>query len=99
VKTSLSNLADLKASAERAVGAFIQVVTDSFGPDEARRAAEDWLQELESMDLARELTTCDWRVITIAAATRMAVRLSTAPSDTKVSPIRSSNCLASRRLS
>ena len=49
MKTPQSNLADLKVSAEREIGAFIQVVTDSFGLDEARLAAEDWLQELESM--------------------------------------------------
>jgi len=97
VKTPQSNLADLKVSAEREIGAFIQVVTDSFGLDEARLAAEDWLQELESMDLAPELTPRDWRAVIIAAATRLAVRLSS-PGGTKVSPIRSSNCSDSRRL-
>ena len=44
------------------------------------------------MPLPDELTSCLWRTITIASAARLAVRLNTAPSNTKVSPIRSSNC-------
>lgn len=46
------------------------------------------------MDLACEVTPLDWRAITIAAAARLALRLSTAPTDTKVSSIPSSNCPA-----
>ena len=93
-----SNLADLKIAAEREMGAFIQVVTDSFGMNEVRLAAADWLHAFESMDLTAEVICFDLRAITIAAATRLAVRLSTTSSDTKVSPIRSSNCLPPRRL-
>jgi hypothetical protein len=72
-----SNLADLKTSAEREIGAFIQVVTDSFGVGEARLAAADWLQALESMDLTADVSLLDLRAITIAAAAQLAVRLST----------------------
>lgn len=86
------NIADLMASAERELGAFVRAVTDSFGTEQARRAGEDWLKELDSIPLADELTSCLWRTITIAAAARLAVRLNTAPSDTKVSLIPSSNC-------
>jgi hypothetical protein len=80
------NLLDLKASAERELGAFIRVVTDSFGSEEARLAAEDWLEEMDSMDLAHELTVCHWRAITIAAAVRLSVRLNTASNVASVSP-------------
>jgi hypothetical protein len=93
-----SNLANLKISAEREIGAFIKVVTDSLGVAEARLAAAEWLEELESADLTPDLHLLDLRAITIAAATRLAVRLSTTSSDTKVSPILSSNCLAPRDL-
>ena len=86
------DLGDLLASAERKLGAFIKAVTDSFGTVQAGRAAEDWLEELESMPLPNELTSCRWRAIRITAAARLAVRLNTAPSNTKVSPIRSPNC-------
>ena len=87
-----SNFGDLMASAERELGAFIKAVTDSFGAEQARRAAEDWLEELESMPLPDELTSCVWRTITITSAARLAVRLNTAPSNTKVFPINSFNC-------
>ncbi len=80
------DFADLMASAERELGAFVKAVTDSFGPEKAGRAAEDWLEELETMALPDELTSCLWRAITISAAARLAVRLNTAPSHTKVSP-------------
>jgi hypothetical protein len=93
-----SNLADRKMLAEREIAAFIQVVADSFGVDEARLAAGDWIEALESMSLTPEFLLFDLRAITIAAATRLAVRLNTMSSDTKVSPIRSSNCLPPERL-
>jgi hypothetical protein len=93
-----SNLADMMTSAERELGAFISAVTASFGPQEARIAVEDWLEELELMDPVSKLSESVWRTITIASAARLAVRLCTRSNDTKVSPIRSSNCLSSKRL-
>jgi hypothetical protein len=41
--------AELIAIAEREPGAFIRVVTELFGPEQARLAADDWINELESM--------------------------------------------------
>ena len=87
-----SNLGDLMAAAARELGAFINAVTDLYGADQARLAAEDWLLELEMTDLVPELSNCVWRTLTIVSASRLAVRLNTASGDTKVSPIRSSNC-------
>ena len=98
VKASMSNsnrksdFGDLTAAAERELGAFVNAVTDLYGADQARLAAEDWLLELELMDLVPELSSCVWRTLTIVSASRLAVRLNTASGDTKVSPIRSSNC-------
>jgi hypothetical protein len=86
------NFANLMASAERELGAFVAAVTDAFGAEEARRAAEDWLEELESMPLPDGLSSCLWRTITITSAARLTIRLNTAPTNTKVFPIRSSNC-------
>jgi hypothetical protein len=86
------NFADLMASAKRELGAFVKAVTDSFGTEQGGRAAEDWLEELESMPLPDELNSCLWRTITIASAGRLAVWFNTTSSNTKVSPIRSSNC-------
>jgi hypothetical protein len=88
--------------AEQELGAFIRAVTELFGPELARLAAEDWVDELELMDALPESTSRhDWGSVTISAAARLAKRLNAqvnhptprvASTDTKVSPIPSSNC-------
>jgi hypothetical protein len=93
--------ADLLVIAERELGAFIRAVTELFGPEQARLAAEDWVDELELMDALPGPTRRDWGSVTIAASAQLARRLNTgvdrpitrvASTDTKVSPIPSSNC-------
>jgi hypothetical protein len=93
--------AGLMVMAERELGAFIRAVTELFGPEQARLAAEDWVDELESMDAFPGSTGRDWGSVTVAASVRLARRLNTdvnrptpgvALTDTKVSPIPSSNC-------
>ena len=88
--------------AERELGAFIRAVTELFGPEQARFAAEYWVDELESMDALPGPTRSDWGSITVAASARLARRLNTdvdhpkayvRSTDTKVSPIPSSNCI------
>ena len=90
----------LMALAERELGAFIGAVTEVFGPEQARIAAEDWVDELELMDDLPGPTKSHWRSITVAALVQLARRLNTdvdrptqgvASTDTKVSPIPSSN--------
>jgi hypothetical protein len=99
--------ADLMVIAERELGAFIRAVTELFGSEQARLAAEDWLAELELMDALPGPTRLDWGKVTIAASAQLARRLNTdadrprprvAPADTKVSPIPSSNCYGPRGL-
>jgi hypothetical protein len=63
---------DLLALAERELSAFISVVTELFGAEQARLSAEDWLDELESMDELPGSTEREWRLVTIAAAIRLA---------------------------
>ena len=87
-----SNVRDLTAAAERELGAFVSAVTDLYGVDQARIASEDWILALEMMDVVPELSNRSWRTLTIISASRLAERLNPASSDTKVSPIRSSNC-------
>jgi len=85
---------------------YVAGLTD-FGPEQARVAAEDWVDELEFVDILPEPAGRDWRSVTIAAAARLAKRLNVdadrrtprdTPADTKVSPILSSNCSAAIRL-
>jgi hypothetical protein len=91
----------------RGLGAFMRAVTELFGPEQARVAAEDWVDELEFVDILPEPAGRDWRSVAIAAAARLAKRLNVdadrrtprdTPADTKVSPILSSNCPAAIRL-
>ena len=93
--------ADLMVIAERELWAFIRAVTELFGPEQARLAAEDWVHELELMDALPGPTRRDWVSVTVAAAAQLARRLNpnldpatprAASTDTKVSPIPSSNC-------
>ena len=42
------------ASAERELGAFMRAVSEMFGAEHARRAADDWLDEFERMDTLPE---------------------------------------------
>ena len=88
---------------ERELASFIEAVTELFGPEQARLSADDWLNESELMDSPPRSTNRDWRSVTVAASARLASRLTVArdrraraaSTDTKVSPILSSNCLAS----
>jgi hypothetical protein len=102
-----STYEDQMHMAERELAAFISAVTESFGPEQARLSAEDWLDESELMDSPPRSTSRDWRAVTVAASARLASRLTVplhrrtplaASTDTKVSPIPSSNCFASTLL-
>ena len=67
--------AKLMTMAERELGALISAVTELFGSEQARLAAEDWLDELVLMEALPGLTSRGWRLITIAASPRLANRL------------------------
>ena len=93
--------------AERELGAFICTVTKLFGAEQARLAAEDWLDEAEEIDSPPRSTSRDCRAVTIAASARLANRIAVAGSDrepfsastdTKVSAIPRSNCFESTLL-
>ena len=99
--------ADLMVIAERELRAFMRAVTELFGPERARLAAEDWVDELELMDALPGPTGRDWGSVSIAASAQVASRLNTdvgrptpraASTDTKVSPIPSSNCFGATGL-
>ena len=61
--------------AERELGAFIGAVTELFGPEQAKLAAEDWVDELELMDALPGPTRRDWGSVTVAASAQLARRL------------------------
>jgi hypothetical protein len=93
--------------ANREFASFIGAVTELYGPEQARLSADDWLDEAELMNIATRSARRAWRSVTIAAAARLANRLAVvqrhelslvASSDSKVSPIPSSNCISSALL-
>jgi hypothetical protein len=107
-KKSFSNSTceDQIEMAERELSAFVRSVTESFGPEQARLATEDWLDELELKDMPPRSTSRGWRAVTVAASARFANRGTpaqdrrtlAASTDTKVSPILSSDCFVSALL-
>ena len=65
---------DLMTMAERELSAFFAAVTELFGSEQAEASAEDWLGELMASN-ALPVSTREWRMLTIAAAARLASRL------------------------
>ena len=61
--------------AERELGAFRHVVTQLYGPQEAELSTQDWLEELELLPWTPQPTSREWRLVTIAAATRLSKRV------------------------
>lgn len=91
--------------AERELFAFVCAVKELFGMEQARVAAEDWLDESELMDSPPQSTSRNWRAISVAASAKLADRLTVArqrqarvgaPADMNLLP--SSNCFAPRLL-
>jgi hypothetical protein len=65
---------DLVAAAERELAAFVGAVSESFGPNQAGLSANEWIEELLSMDFPDGSRIPDWRRITIMAAGRLGKR-------------------------
>jgi hypothetical protein len=68
--SSNSSCAEEMHIPERELFAFICAVEQLFGPEQARLSMEDWLAELEGMDVPPR-SSRDWRALSIAAATRL----------------------------
>lgn len=64
-----------RSLAERELAAFMSAVTESYGSEQAEIAADDWIEEFELMDGLAQLTSRELRLVTIAAAVRLAKRL------------------------
>jgi hypothetical protein len=61
--------------AERELSSFIAAVNTSFGPEQAKLSAEEWLEESELMDSPPRSEDRNWRAVTIAASARLANRV------------------------
>jgi hypothetical protein len=68
------SMAQHLASAERELSAFVTSVHQLFGAQQASRAADSWIEELERTDWPSEAPVIDWRKVTVAAAGRLVDR-------------------------
>ncbi len=64
------------STAERELAAFAGAVNELFGAAAATQSVEDWMEELQGMDWPDGEATPDWRQVTVAAAARLARRVS-----------------------
>jgi hypothetical protein len=68
------SMAQLLASAERELSAFVAAVNQLFDAEQGRKAAKNWIEELERTDWPSGASVIDWRKVTIAAAARLVRR-------------------------
>jgi hypothetical protein len=67
--------AELHIAAEMELAAFYGAVLEMHGTEEARHAAQDWIDALERMEKPISGGLPDWRRATIAAADCLASRI------------------------
>jgi hypothetical protein len=68
------SITQLLASAEMELSAFVAAVHQLFGAEQAQKATEKWMEELERTDWSNATSVIDWRGVTIAATARLAGR-------------------------
>ena len=68
-------VANLLKTAERELAAFYTAVAGRYGAEEARRAANDWIKEMQTMDWPLDGVVPNWRLVSIVAANCLASRV------------------------
>jgi hypothetical protein len=71
----VERVAKLMMTAESELAAFYEAVFRRYGSKEANKAAQDWIEELETMDWPADYALPNWRHVTIAAADCLAFRI------------------------
>ena len=61
--------------AEHELSSFIAAVNASYGPEQAKLSAQDWLDESYLIDSPPRSEVRNWRAVTIAASARLANRI------------------------
>ena len=74
VNDRAGSMAQVLASAERELSAFVTAVNQLFDAEQGREAAKNWIEELERTDWPSGVWVIDWRKVTIAAAARLVRR-------------------------
>lgn len=68
-------IADLLLTAERELASFYETIEKRYGTEEARKAARDWIEEVETMDWPAAGTIPNWRHVSVVAADCVASRV------------------------
>ena len=71
----VERVAELITGAEAELAAFYEAVFRRYGLKEARKAAQDWIEELETRKWPADWPLPNWRHVTIAAADCLAFRI------------------------
>jgi hypothetical protein len=71
----VERVTELMTTAETELAAFYEAVFRRYGLKEAKKAAQDWIEELEPMDWPADWALPNWRHVTIAAADCLAFRI------------------------
>jgi hypothetical protein len=71
----VERVAELMTTAETELAAFYEAVFRRYGLTKARKAAQDWIEELETMDWPADWALPNWRHVTIVAADCLAFRI------------------------
>jgi hypothetical protein len=71
----VERVAELMAAAETELTAFYEAVFRRYGLKEARKSAQDWIEELETMEWPDDWALPNLRHVTIAAADCLAFRI------------------------
>ena len=70
----VERVTELMTTAEAELAAFYEAVFRRYGLKEAKKAARDWIEEVETMDWPADGALPNWRHVTIAAADCLALR-------------------------
>jgi hypothetical protein len=71
----VERVVELMTTAETGLAAFYEAVFRRYGLKEAKKAAQDWIEELETMDWPADWALPNWRRVTTAAADCLAFRI------------------------
>ena len=71
----VERVAELMTTAETELAAFYEAVFRQYGLNEAKNAAQDWIDELGTMDWSADWVLPNWRHVTIAVADCLVLRI------------------------
>ena len=74
-RAPVGRVAEFVTTAENELAAFYEAVFRQYGLKEARKSAQDWIEELETMDWSADWGLPDWRHVTIIAANCLTLRI------------------------